>query len=522
MPDYQHDLLFGTFGASSSADPDGAVELAVAADEAGLDLVTFQDHPYQPALLDTWTLMSYVAARTTRIRITGNVLNLPLRPPAVLARAAAALDRLSGGRVELGLGSGAFWDAIDAMGGRRRTPGESVEALAEAIGVIRAIWDTSEKGGVFRSGEHYPVHGAKRGPAPQHDISIWLGAYKPRMLRLVGSLADGWLPSVGYLPSIGALADGNAEIDEAAATAGRDPRRIRRLLNIRPEDVDVNRLADWALEYGVSVFIAPGDDLRTIEHYAAEIAPAVRESVERARTQAPPPEPAPAEHGPVEVAGPVTGEFARPVTGEVTVPAALGVTPTPDDGARLLPTTRWDESARPFPPIPDGIRYSDRGRAVAGHLIDVHNHLRSELEQLRDVIAQVRAGLLDPGVARSAINAMTMRQNEWTVGAFCASYCRLVTTHHSLEDSGIFPHLRHADAAVAPTIDRLQAEHLVIHDVLEDVDAALVMFIRDPSTHAGLQRAVDSLTDTLLSHLSYEERALVEPLARYGMAPGQV
>ena len=382
-----------------------------------------------------------------------------------------------------------------------------MEALAEAIGVIRAIWDTAEKGGVFRTGEHYPVHGAKRGPAPLHDISIWLGAYKPRMLRLVGSLADGWLPSVGYLPSIDALTEGNAVIDDAAVSAGRDPREIRRLLNIRPEDVDANRLADWALEYGVSVFIAPGDDLRSIEHFAAEIAPAVRELVERERNRAPI-DPLPSAPVPDRI--------------EVAVPAALGVTPTPDDGERLLPTTRWDEAARPFPPIPAGLAYTDRGRAVAGHLIDVHNHLRAELVQLRDIIQQVTAGLMDPGVARSAINAMTMRQNEWTVGAFCASYCRLVTTHHSLEDSGLFPHLRRADATVAPTIDRLRAEHVVIHDVLEDVDAALVTFIRDPTTHAGLQRAVDGLTDTLLSHLSYEERALVEPLARYGMAPGQV
>ena len=507
MPDYQHDLLFGTFGASASGDPDGAVELAVAADEAGLDLVTFQDHPYQPALLDTWTLMSYVAARTRRIRLSANVLNLPLRPPAVLARAAAGLDRLSGGRVELGLGAGAFWDAIEAMGGERLTAGESVEALTEAIGVIRAIWDTSEKGGVFRSGDHYPVHGAKRGPAPLHDISIWLGAYRPRMLRLVGSSADGWLPSVGYLPSIGALADGNAEIDEAALAAGRDPREIRRLLNIRREDVDVDRLSDWALEYGISVFIAPGEDLRTIEHFAGEIAPAVQELVERERSRAP-------------IDPPSVSTITDRI--EVAFPSSLGVIPTPDDGERLLPTSRWDEAARPFPPIPAGISYTDRGRAVAGHLIDVHDHLRGELEQLRDVIRQVRAGLMDAGMARSAINAMTMRQNEWTVGAFCASYCRLVTTHHSLEDAGIFPHLRRADPTVAPTIDRLQAEHVVIHDVLEDVDAALVTFIRDPSSHDGLQRTVDGLTDTLLSHLSYEERALVEPLARYGMAPGQV
>ena len=88
-------------------------------EQLGLDLVTFQDHPYQPSFLDTWTLLWWVAAQTERVQLSGNVLNLPLRQPAVLARAAASLDLLSGGRVSFGIGAGGFWDAIEAMGGRR-------------------------------------------------------------------------------------------------------------------------------------------------------------------------------------------------------------------------------------------------------------------------------------------------------------------------------------------------------------------------------------------------------------------
>lgn len=512
MTDYGHPLLFGSFVSSGSARPEEAVALSVVSEHSGLDLVTFQDHPYQPAMLDTWTLMSYVAARTERVHLSANVINLPLRPPAVLARAAATLDRLSGGRVDLGLGAGAFWDAIEAMGGTRLTAGDSVEALAEAIAVIRAIWDTSEKGGVFLAGQHYPIHGAKRGPAPLHEIPIWLGAYKPRMLGLVGTLADGWLPSMGYLPSTSALAEGNARIDDAAAAAGRDPHDIRRLLNLRPEDLDVDRLAELALEYGISVFIAPGDHAADIERFGAETMPAVLEIVENDRRTARIGSPTVAVHT-------ATVSIAPPVD---HVPDALGVRPTPDTGERLLASSPWQESERPYPPVPDDVVYTDMGRAVAGHLIDVHDHLRKELEQVRDVIRQVTAGLMDAGAARSEINAMTMRQNEWTVGAYCASYCRLVTAHHSLEDQSIFVHLRRSDATLVPTVDRLQAEHIVIHEVLEDVDAALVAFIRDPTGRRGLQHAVDALTDTLLSHLSYEERALVEPLARYGMVPGQV
>ena len=109
-----------------------------------------------------------------------NVANLPLRPPAVLARSVASLDILSGGRVELGLGAGAFWDAIEAIGGPRRTPREAVDALEEAIGVIRALWTPGRTPRI--DGEHYRLHGAKPGPFPVHPVGIWLGAYKPRML----------------------------------------------------------------------------------------------------------------------------------------------------------------------------------------------------------------------------------------------------------------------------------------------------------------------------------------------------
>ena len=97
----------------------------------GLDLVTFQGQPYQPRFLDTWTLLCYVAASTVQIGLAPNVLNLPLRPPAMVARAAASLDLLSGGRIDLGLGAGAFGDAAAAMGGPRRTPGEANPIIDE-------------------------------------------------------------------------------------------------------------------------------------------------------------------------------------------------------------------------------------------------------------------------------------------------------------------------------------------------------------------------------------------------------
>jgi hemerythrin-like domain-containing protein len=148
--------------------------------------------------------------------------------------------------------------------------------------------------------------------------------------------------------------------------------------------------------------------------------------------------------------------------------------------------------------------------------------LRTELAQLRDIVDQVRRGLMQVGQARSAINTMTMRQNNWTLGAYCESYCRIVTGHHTLEDHSMFRYLRASDPAAAPVVDRLAEEHVVIHDVLDEVDRALVALVAaEPAgASAALEEfsaRVDLLTDALLSHLSYEERELLHPLAVHGM-----
>jgi Hemerythrin HHE cation binding domain len=201
----------------------------------------------------------------------------------------------------------------------------------------------------------------------------------------------------------------------------------------------------------------------------------------------------------------------------------LGVTPTPDDGTRLTRDAAWDESTRPHRPASDpGIEYTRRGRLVGGHLIEVHDMLRRELDELRGVLAEVRDGALGAGEARAALNDMALRQNDWAVGAFCARYCGIVTQHHGLEDDAIFPHLVRREAALGPVIDRLREEHLAIHDAVQAVDRALVDHINRPESYDGIQAAIDVLTDALRSHLSYEEHEIVEPLARHGFYPGQV
>ncbi|QLY31702.1 LLM class flavin-dependent oxidoreductase [Nocardia huaxiensis] len=280
MADYGHELRFGIFVPPEAARTPSLLRLIRLSDEIGLEVLAVQDHPYQPAFLDTWTLLSYVAATTRTITLVPAVANLPLRPPAVLARSAATLDILSGGRVELGLGAGAFWDAIDAMGGAKRTPGQALRGLREAIGVIRAIWG---EGRPVLDGEFYHLRGAKAGPPPPHPVGIWLGVYGPRALRLAGELADGWLGGYSYAPP-DVLPRLMTALDAGARDAGRVPGLIRRAYVIDPS-MPVQQLTEVALAHGISEFLLPvaADGDWEAQRYAAETAPAVRAAVAAAR-----------------------------------------------------------------------------------------------------------------------------------------------------------------------------------------------------------------------------------------------
>ena len=507
MADYRHDLQFGIFVTPGADQAPTVLELARLADVVGLDLVTFQDHPYQAKFLDTWTLLAVVAAQTTNVRVAPNVANLPLRPPVVLARSVATLDILSGGRVELGLGAGAFWDAIAANGGEKLTPGQGVDALSEAIDVIRATWAVGG-GSVRHHGKHYDISGAHPGPAPVHDVEIWLGAYKPRMLALTGAKADGWLPSLGYI-ELDELPTRNAEIDRAAVEAGRRPDEIRRLLNVNGPFGGARdwaeQLAELTLSTGMSTYILSVSSDDEVRHFAEEIAPAVRELVATGR-------------GAEEAEGPVVVSEAPALSVFGSPTAPLAAAPTPDDGRRLNAEQLWDESTRPTAaPLDTHREYTPQEQAAGQHLIDVHDHLRSELTQLRQLVEQVAAGNSSPNAVRSYINRMTIRQNNWTLGTFCETYCRTVTNHHMLEDRSVFPHLRRSEAGLAPVIDRLEHEHEQIHDLLERVDQALVALVAAQDDGIdGVNHAMELLTDALLSHFSYEERELIAPLARHG------
>jgi alkanesulfonate monooxygenase SsuD/methylene tetrahydromethanopterin reductase-like flavin-dependent oxidoreductase (luciferase family) len=283
---------FGVFPDPSAEALGTTREVARVAEESGLDLIGVQDHPYQRRFLDTWTLMADLLARTERVRVFPDVANLPLRGPAMIAKQSASLDLMSGGRFELGLGAGAFWEAIGAMGGPVRTPPDALGALEEAIRIIRLAW--SGERSISFEGEHYVVRGLHPGPPPAHTIGIWLGVYRPRALALAGRLADGWLPSLGYAPPEGVQEMGR-RIDDAAAEADRDPRAIRRIYNVGGEITDgparallhgpaehwVEELSRFAIDLGFDGFVLwpSADPIEQTERFAREVAPAVRDAV---------------------------------------------------------------------------------------------------------------------------------------------------------------------------------------------------------------------------------------------------
>ena len=295
MGDYGRNLEFGVSIEPLAAQADGISRLVRKADTAGLDLVGIQDHPYQRRFLDTWTLISTLVPKTEDIRFFPDVANLPLRPPAMLAKAAASLDVISGGRVEIGLGAGAFWDAIAAMDGPRRSPGEAVRSTEEAVRVIRLVW--SEERSARFEGEFYSLRGVRPGPHPVHEIGIWIGAYGPRMIEVTGRLADGWIPSLGLM-SLERLSELQNRLDDAASRADREPSEIRRALNVSgtigppgeglldgPVSLWVDRLSRLTLEFGMDTFIIwpRGDQEQQAETFAGEIVPAVREAVTKER-----------------------------------------------------------------------------------------------------------------------------------------------------------------------------------------------------------------------------------------------
>ena len=262
-------LQLGLFVNPSADRYSETLAIVEAAERGGLDLIGIQDHPYQRRFLETFALIGDLLARTTQLRFFPDVANLPLRDPAIIAKQAASLD---------------------VMSGPRRSPGESVEAIEEAIQIIRAGFAAEES--VEFEGKHYRLSAWEPGPPPAHPIGIWLGAYQPRMLRLTGRLADGWLPSLGYMKP-DAFAEARQRVDEAAEKAGRSPADVIGIYNVSgqltpgergegpldgPPEHWVETLARWAEELRLGAVIMPAESVEQVERLVAEVVPGLREA----------------------------------------------------------------------------------------------------------------------------------------------------------------------------------------------------------------------------------------------------
>jgi alkanesulfonate monooxygenase SsuD/methylene tetrahydromethanopterin reductase-like flavin-dependent oxidoreductase (luciferase family) len=298
------------FGASLGAwngvdvgDAAGVLRLAVQADGDGLDLFTLADHPYFGDKLDAYATLGFVLGRTSNITGAVTVTNVPSRPAPVLARTVTSLSALSGGRVVLGVGAGGLWDEIVKLGVPRLSPGQAVDAMAEAITLVRSL----SGGGpaVTFDGEHYQVSGLA--PAEVAAPPVWTGSVGPKSLAVTGRLADGWVPPGGADWLSQAYRRSRPLVDEAALAAGRKPEDIVTIYNfggrITAEPLRETRNGDgrwiggsarqWVdeltgavLEHGAAGFVYRSTDdtppAEALRRWAGDVVPAVREAVAKA------------------------------------------------------------------------------------------------------------------------------------------------------------------------------------------------------------------------------------------------
>lgn len=297
MTDYGHPITFGLSLIPSVDLLDETGELAQAADAAGLEYIAIQDHAYNVEFLDVWTLITYLAAKTKRITFFPDVADLQLRPPAMLAKAAASLSVLIGGRIVLGVGGGASAGGIAAMGGSWRSKPEMIAFTDEALQIMRSAL---AGGPVEFRGDQLTV-GYEAGPLARAPVPLWLGSQGPRMLDLTGRQSDGWVTPLSTYTPPSAVPAMQQRIDDAARAAGRVPAAVRRIYNVVGSigsgrggpgltgDVEawVDTLTGWAVELGLDTFILwPMTEPRAqLEVFATQVVPAVRQRVSERRGQ---------------------------------------------------------------------------------------------------------------------------------------------------------------------------------------------------------------------------------------------
>jgi alkanesulfonate monooxygenase SsuD/methylene tetrahydromethanopterin reductase-like flavin-dependent oxidoreductase (luciferase family) len=285
------ELIFGAGVPASAAPGDDPVGMAQHAERLGYDFVSVADHPCGASpSYETTVLVTWIAARTSRIKVASRVLAVPFRRPAMVAKLAASLDLLSGGRFILGLGAGYSDQEIAALGAPVLSPGAKIDGLAEAIQVIRGAWTHP---GFTQDGRHHNVRDLEMEPKPARPIPVWLGTFGPRALAVTGRLADGWIPSLGHMP-VEEIPAMRRRIDNAAEAAGRRPEDIRSILNVsiridpgaqpQPDAVTgsakqvASQLQDLlGLDFTGFNFILSGPDpIATMQQIAEDVLPILR------------------------------------------------------------------------------------------------------------------------------------------------------------------------------------------------------------------------------------------------------
>jgi alkanesulfonate monooxygenase SsuD/methylene tetrahydromethanopterin reductase-like flavin-dependent oxidoreductase (luciferase family) len=174
--------------------PEAVIERAQAAEAAGFTGIALMDHLSPPLaedqpMYEAWVTATWVAAHTRSLTIGHLVLCDSFRSPAVLARQAVTLDHCSGGRVELGIGSGSTPEELGAFGIDEGTAGGRIRRLGETLEVVSHLW-TGEP--VHFDGDYHRINGGRQLPVPTRPIPVVVGGTGPSTMELVAKYADWW------------------------------------------------------------------------------------------------------------------------------------------------------------------------------------------------------------------------------------------------------------------------------------------------------------------------------------------
>lgn len=299
--DYGHPLVFGAH--LTTQDPNEAIQTARLIDDLGFQYLTFgteaddvhADHHHRS--LDPWTFATYIAGNTGTLNLRAHVPDV--LNPALIARSAASLDILSGGRTDISLGSesnGSAGELSDDHAALRTK-------IHEQLTIIKGMWDEGETLPLRFSGDLYTVPKAQRGPAPQHNVGIWIAGTTPEILQAAGELADGWTLRLSqgtdsthaFESRVAAIDELHRQVDAAAISVGRDPREVRRQIVVKPKQIpglaeqDLPQTAQSLLALvnaGSAEFIFETEDTATLTWLAHSVKPHIETIISATRQAA--------------------------------------------------------------------------------------------------------------------------------------------------------------------------------------------------------------------------------------------